>query len=458
MNPHLVKIPLAGEGAMTTLSRTEVDALLDASTSGLYESFRRCCLAVLNSGQDESDNIKEILAEHQGFAVKLNPKNGGVELELIPPPASAFVDGQIIRGIREHLYSVLRDILFTQNEVVASARFDLTRPEQLTSAVFEVLRNADVLRAPSGSRLVVCWGGHSIVRGEYEYTKRVGYQLGLRGLDICTGCGPGAMKGPMKGATIGHSKQRIHSGRYIGISEPGIIAAEAPNPIVNKLVIMPDIEKRLEAFIRLGHAFIIFPGGVGTAEELLYVLGIALHPRNEGRSIPVILTGDTDTQAYLNSLDEFIGITLGDDARKKYEIIVGDPQAVARTALAGTASTSAARTANNDATYFNWKLHIDPSLQQPFLPTHETMAALNLRQDQPPHLLAASLRSAFSGIVAANIKETGIGIVERDGPMPIRGPKIIVEALEQLLNQFASAKRMTVRDDYVAPYVLEAIT
>ena len=38
-------------------------------------------------------------------------------------------------------------------------------------------------------------------------------RLGLRGLDICTGCGPGAMKGPMKGATIGHSKQRIRDGR-----------------------------------------------------------------------------------------------------------------------------------------------------------------------------------------------------------------------------------------------------
>ena len=37
-------------------------------------------------------------------------------------------------------------------------------------------------------------------RDEYEYTKLVGYELGLRGLDICTGCGPGAMKGPMKGA------------------------------------------------------------------------------------------------------------------------------------------------------------------------------------------------------------------------------------------------------------------
>ena len=32
------------------------------------------------------------------------------------------------------------------------------------------------------------------------------------------------MKGPMKGATIGHSKQRITDGRYLGITEPGIIA------------------------------------------------------------------------------------------------------------------------------------------------------------------------------------------------------------------------------------------
>ena len=35
--------------------------------------------------------------------------------------------------------------------------------------------------------------------------------------------------------------------------------------IVNELVIMPDIEKRLEAFVRLAHAVIVFPGGAGTA-------------------------------------------------------------------------------------------------------------------------------------------------------------------------------------------------
>src|SRR5258706_5478859 len=84
----------------------------------------------------------------------------------------------------------------------------------------------------------------------------------------------------MKGATIGHAKQRIASGRYLGLTEPGIIAAEPPNAIVNQLVILPDIEKRLEAFLRLAHGVVVFPGGVGTAEEGLYLLGVLLEPAN----------------------------------------------------------------------------------------------------------------------------------------------------------------------------------
>ena len=128
----------------------------------------------------------------------------------------------------------------------------------ITNAVFHVLRNARLLDVRARPNLIVCWGGHSIGNAEYKYTKKVGYEMGLRGLDVCTGCGPGAMKGPMKGATIGHAKQRIQSGRYIGLTEPGIIAAEPPNPIVNQLVIMPDIEKRLEAFVRMAHGIVVF--------------------------------------------------------------------------------------------------------------------------------------------------------------------------------------------------------
>src|SRR5690606_32107850 len=119
---------------------------------------------------------------------------------------------------------VLRDVIYVTNEIRNSNRFDLTTHTGITNAVFHILRNANVLRKDDLTPLVVCWGGHSISREEYDFTKRVGYELGLRDLNIITGCGPGAMKGPMKGATIGHSKQHLYNRRYIGITEPGIIA------------------------------------------------------------------------------------------------------------------------------------------------------------------------------------------------------------------------------------------
>src|SRR5690606_31262904 len=167
-------------------------------------------------------------------------------------PAMAFVDGHIIRGVAELLFAVVRELAYTVTALGPEHEAGLQTTAGITNAMFRLLSNARVLH-PTEPNLVVSTDGHSIGREEYVYTKQVGYELGLRGLDICTGCGPGAMKGPMKGATIAHAKQRKRRSRYIGITEPGIIAAESPNPIVNHLVIMPDIEKRLEAFVRLGH-------------------------------------------------------------------------------------------------------------------------------------------------------------------------------------------------------------
>lgn len=111
--------------------------------------------------------------------------------------------------------------------------------------VFSILRNARALHVGEAPNMVVCWGGHSINETEYLYARRVGTQLGLRELNICTGCGHGAMEAPMKGAAVGHAQQRYKEGRFIGMTEPSIIAAEPPNPLVNELIIMPDIENVL---------------------------------------------------------------------------------------------------------------------------------------------------------------------------------------------------------------------
>jgi len=433
-------------GGLDVLSRDEVARLKDASTGGMHELLRRCALAVLTSGS-ASDDPRAAQELYPDFDIQVLQQDRGLKLELTHAPASAFVDGQMIHGIAELLFAVVRDLAYTAIELNPAHTCDLQTSPGLTSAVFGLLRNARLLQ-PSDPNLVVCWGGHSIGREEYDYTKKVGYELGLRGFDICTGCGPGAMKGPMKGATIAHAKQRSARTRYIGITEPGIIAAESPNPIVNHLVIMPDIEKRLEAFVRLGHGIIVFPGGVGTAEEILYLLGILLQEDNTDLPFPFILTGPADSSAYFEQIDQFIRMTLGDAAASRYQIVIDNPEKVAKLMAAGIGKVREYRIQHKDSFFFNWSLNIPLSFQQPFHPTHEAMAALDLHHGRKPHELAADLRRAFSGIVAGNVKEDGVRQIEQQGPFQIRGDGAIMQALDALLRAFVHQRRMKMSGTY----------
>ncbi|TCS38523.1 hypothetical protein EDC30_102262 [Paucimonas lemoignei] len=441
MNYDVIDTQIAPEGQLEVLSKAEVAKLRDNSQGGLYNLFRNCSLAVLNSG-NAMDDGKELLERFKSFEISIIQRERGIKLDIKGAPASAFVDGQMIKGIREQLFAVLRDVIFVSNEIQDDPRFDLSTTEGTTDAVFHILRNANVLKPLISPNLVVCWGGHSISRTEYEYTKKVGYQLGLRAMDVCTGCGPGAMKGPMKGATIGHAKQRISGGRYLGITEPGIIAAEAPNPIVNDLVILPDIEKRLEAFVRLGHGIVVFPGGAGTAEEILYLLGILLHPDNAELPFPLVFTGPHSAAPYFEQIDRFISDTLGSEARQRYQVIIDDPVEVARQMQAGIKRVREYRKEKADAYYFNWRLRIDREFQKPFLPTHENMRNLKLQRQQATHLLAANLRRAFSGVVAGNVKEQGILAIEKHGPFEIHGDPDIMASMDALLTSFVDQHRM----------------
>jgi predicted Rossmann-fold nucleotide-binding protein len=448
-----ISASVSPEGSLEVLSQIEVKTLLDTSARGLYRLFRNCALAVLNSGS-HTDDAREIFDSYRDFGINLMQRNQGIKLRLENAPASAFVDGRMIQGIREHLFAVLRDIVYTHNEILGDPAIDLGRSDHITSAVFHILRNARVLRPSVEPNIVVCWGGHSIGREEYDYSKEVGYQLGLRGLDVCTGCGPGAMKGPMKGAAIGHAKQRIVGGRYLGLTEPGIIASEPPNPIVNELVIMPDIEKRLEAFIRVGHGVVVFPGGVGTTEELLYLLGILLHPDNAGHPFPLILTGPAASADYFAAIDAYVGQTLGRAAQALYRVVIDDPAEVARAMRQAMGAVADFRREGKDAFYFNWQLNIDKAFQEPFHPTHESMLGLSLERGQPPHLLAANLRRAFSGIVAGNVKEHGIRAVEEHGPYQIRAESGMLGAMDQLLRRFVEQRRMKLQGEYTPCYTL----
>ncbi len=441
MKFDVIDAVISPRGQLETLSQFEVARILDTNKGELAQVFRNCSLAVLNCGSPLDDG-KELLERYPDFEIEITQRQRGIKLAMKNAPAIAFVDGKLMTGINEHLFAVLRDVIYAHYKIMHSPRFDMNSSVDVTNAVFHILRNAHSTIARREPNMVVCWGGHSIGRDEYDYTKEVGYQMGLRNLDICTGCGPGAMKGPMKGATIGHAKQRSGSGRYLGITEPGIIAAESPNPIVNALIIMPDIEKRLEAFVRTGHGIVVFPGGAGTAEEILYVLGILLHPNNVSVPFPLIFTGPKCAENYFKQINQFIVDTMGLEAQQRYKIIIDDPARVAREMKEGMHQVRKFREELDDAFYYNWSLTIDDEFQRPFTPTHENMRNLELRKDQPIHALAANLRRAFSGVVAGNVKDEGIRAIEEHGHFELNGDSEIMEPMDALLTAFVEQQRM----------------
>jgi len=72
----------------------------------------------------------------------------------------------------QHLFAVLRDLVYIGTEIESTSRFDLSTSEGITDAVFHILKQAHVLVPDVKPNLVVCWGGHAISRIEYDYTKR----------------------------------------------------------------------------------------------------------------------------------------------------------------------------------------------------------------------------------------------------------------------------------------------
>ncbi|MGB0361392.1 MAG: pyrimidine/purine nucleosidase domain-containing protein [Endozoicomonas sp.] len=144
-------------GAMRVLSSQEVHSLQDNSKAGLHRLFRQCALAVL-SDEAEGDSAEELLQSYTDFDIRIIQEHRGLKLELINAPVSAFVDKKLIRGVRENLFSVLRDILYVSS-LHPYKNDDDTSSCDITHQVFEVLRHANAFITKQTPNIIVCWGG-----------------------------------------------------------------------------------------------------------------------------------------------------------------------------------------------------------------------------------------------------------------------------------------------------------
>ena len=103
------------------------DLVLDRGQGGLYPLFRRCALAVLNSGT-MIDDARLIFEAYKEFELRIVRQPWGIKLEMSHAPGSAFVDGEMIRGMKEHVFAVLR--VFDENvkEVTFQGALDPRTP------------------------------------------------------------------------------------------------------------------------------------------------------------------------------------------------------------------------------------------------------------------------------------------------------------------------------------------
>ncbi len=162
-----------------------------------------------------------------------------------------------------------------------------------------------------GPRIVV-QGGHRINRIEYAFVSHLFREIAKRVREgvVITGCGDGAMQAPFEGIEqelADRDFKDAHRYVRIGLTEAGILAKERPNPLVERLVVYPDIEQRMESFIRLATLIIIVPGGVGTAEEIMQLLEVVLSPENTGKVPNTHLIEGSGGQ-WMNNLRELFDV------------------------------------------------------------------------------------------------------------------------------------------------------
>jgi uncharacterized protein (TIGR00730 family) len=162
-------------------------------------------------------------------------------------------------------------------------RADFTRTDtwRLLRIMGEFIEGFDTLAGVD--KAVTVFGSARVGPGDpwYGVAREVSRLLGLQGFAVITGAGPGIMEAANQGA-------RLAGARSIGCNIELPFEQHA-NPYVDTLINFRYFLVRKMMFIKYSTAFLIFPGGFGTLDELFEAL--TLIQTGKIYQFPVILFG-----------------------------------------------------------------------------------------------------------------------------------------------------------------------
>jgi uncharacterized protein (TIGR00730 family) len=163
----------------------------------------------------------------------------------------------------------------------------------------------------------VCIFGSARIKPDTEDYRRVrelAYALAARGVDIVTGGGPGLMEAANVGA-----KDGANDSRSIGLPIQLAFESDA-NSHLDVKYHHRRFSSRLDEFMRISHAVVVTPGGIGTLLELLYTWQLL----QVGHTVdkPLILLGGDMWSGFLKWMrEEPLGRSLMNESDFEYLIV-----------------------------------------------------------------------------------------------------------------------------------------
>jgi len=181
--------------------------------------------------------------------------------------------------------------------------------------LWEVVNDLTRLRPSKKDRYrVSIFGSARVPKDSWVYHEVAGlaHDLTAMGCDIVTGGGPGLMQAANEGAARVGGRGR---GKSVGV-RVSLPFEQSVNPFVEQAFEHRTFFTRLHQFVLMSDAFVVVPGGVGTALELLMVWQL-LQVRHIEERTPLILIGkmyaDLVSWARGSMLDPYLPLASAQD-------------------------------------------------------------------------------------------------------------------------------------------------
>ena len=185
-----------------------------------------------------------------------------------------------------------RFLLSPAAAAIQRADFTHTDPWRVFRIMGEIVEGFDTL-APLGPAVAVFGSARITCESPlYEAARRTGRLLAEAGFAVITGGGPGIMEAANRGAAEA-------GGKSIGCNIE-LPIEQALNPYANIGIHFHYFFVRKTMFVKYSEAFVIFPGGFGTLDEMFEA--VTLIQTRKIKNFPVILFGSSYWKGLLDWL------------------------------------------------------------------------------------------------------------------------------------------------------------